>query len=109
MAPLRNRGFSSQGYPILQRVYGDIDEEIENLQQEIITLKTNLAKKYKRLNKLQTRKALKIQKDEIERRVRRETRFLVRKINPPNEDDDDDAVDELLKKSAAEHLSELCN
>lgn len=101
MPPLR-RTDSPKNYQVINHVY-ELDEEIEILQNEINIMKAQIAKKYQRLNKLQTQKALRKQKEEIERRVRRETRFLVRKLS----DDGDDETDQILNKSAEEHLAEL--
>lgn len=101
MPPLR-RTDSQKNYQVINHVY-ELEEEIEILQNEINIMKAQMAKKYQRLNKLQTQKALRKQKEEIERRVRRETRFLVKKLS----DDDDDETDKILCKSAEEHLAEL--
>lgn len=110
MAPIRTikKGLTPSGALVLQHIY-DLDEQIENLRTEIGTLKMALAKKYKMIHELETKRALQIQKEHYEQKLRRQTRILVHGLAPVNvEDDEDDEDDEPFKKSAVEHLNELC-
>lgn len=94
-------GNLSTGTPVF-KVELDIEEEIKNLEDEISALKCALWKKNQRLLDLKVKLALQKQskkhKEDI-KRIRRETRFLLR------DGDEDDGWDKILDKSAEEHLA----
>lgn len=94
-------GNLSTGTPIY-KVELDIEEEIKNLEDEISALKCALWKKNQKLLDLKVKLALQKQnkkhKEDI-KRIRRETRFLLR------DGEEDNEWDEILGKTAEEHLA----
>lgn len=95
-------GNLSTGTPVY-KVELDLEEEIRNLEDEVSALKCALWKKNQKLLDLKVKLALQKQgkkhKEEI-KRIRRETRFLLR-------DEMDDEMDKILEKTAQEHLDSL--
>lgn len=91
----------STGTPVY-KVELNIEEEIRNLEDEIAALKCALWKKNQKLLDLKVKLALEKQgkkhKEDI-KRIRRETRFLLR------DDEEGDEWDEILSKTAEEHLA----
>lgn len=91
----------STGTPVY-KVELNIEEEIKNLEDEISALKCALWKKNQKLLDLKVKLALEKQgkkhKEEV-KRIRRETRFLLR------DSEEDDEWDEILAKTAEEHLA----
>ncbi len=91
----------STGTPVY-KVELNIEEEIKNLEDEISALKCALWKKNQKLLDLKVKLALEKQgkkhKEDI-KRIRRETRFLLR------DDEEGDEWDEILSKTAEEHLA----
>lgn len=94
-------GDLSTGTPVY-KVELNIEEEIKNLEDEISALKCALWKKNQRLLDLKVKLALQKQnkkhKEDI-KRIRRETRFLLR------DGEEDDEWDKILAKTAEEHLA----
>lgn len=94
-------GNLSTGTPVY-KVELDIEEEIRNLEDEISALKCALWKKNQKLLDLKVKLALQKQnkkhKEDI-KRIRRETRFLLR------DGEEDDEIDKILEKTGEEHLA----
>lgn len=98
-------GNLSTGTPVY-KVELNIEEEIRNLEDEISALKCALWKKNQKLLDLKVKLALQKQnkkhKEDI-KRIRRETRFLLR------DGEEDDEWDKILAKTAEEHLAASSN
>lgn len=94
-------GNLSTGTPVY-KVELDIEEEIRNLEDEISALKCALWKKNQKLLDLKVKLALQKQnkkhKEDI-KRIRRETRFLLR------DGEEDDEWDKIFDQTAEEHLA----
>lgn len=94
-------GNLSTGTPVY-KVELNIEEEIKNLEDEISALKCALWKKNQKLLDLKVKLALQKQnkkhKEDI-KRIRRETRFLLR------DGEEDDEWDKILDQTAEEHLA----
>lgn len=99
-------GHLSTGTPVY-KVELDIEEEIRNLEDEVSALKCALWKKNQKLLDLKVKLALQKQdkkhKEDI-KRIRRETRFLLR-----DDAEEDEEWDKILAKTAEEHLNNALN
>lgn len=95
-------GNLSTGTPVY-KVELNIEEEIRNLEDEISALKCALWKKNQKLLDLKVKLALQKQskkhREDI-KRIRRETRFLLRDA------EEDDELDKILSKTGEEHLAD---
>ena len=103
MAPIRKRlgTLSTGGYAVYSVTESDANEELKNLYSEITVLTNLVKKKWKRIDEI--KRQLEVAKEV--RRERRKSRQFTKALLLG--EDSDDEVDELLRKSASEHLKEM--